>query len=92
MNFLGGGGGGGAPSQQDSTVMRQALVEMETMMTLFDNMSRSCFSKCVQKMNEPDLNIGEMSCIDRCVGKYMEAQQKVGEKLGSLEQAMQPPQ
>lgn len=40
-----------------------------------------CFAKCMGKMVDPDLNVGEMSCVDRCVMKYMQVQNQVGLKL-----------
>ena len=30
-----------------------------------------CYRKCVVKVKEEDLSVGEMSCCDRCVAKYL---------------------
>lgn len=51
-------------------------------------MSSLCFSKCIGKYTEGDLNVGEMACVDRCVGKYMQAQDIVGGVLRTFEEQM----
>ena len=55
--------------------MDAAKTELELFADLFNKMSDVCFKKCIGRMKESDLQVGEMSCADRCVGKY----------LGSLE-------
>ena len=49
-------------------------------------MTKTCFTKCVARFNEPDLAIGEMTCTDRCVGKYMQASEKIAETLRRFEE------
>jgi import inner membrane translocase subunit TIM10 len=53
--------------------MQAAKTEMELFADLFNKMSDVCFKKCVGRMKESDLSVGEMSCADRCVGKYLGA-------------------
>ena len=53
---------------------------------LMRRMTKTCFSKCVGKFNEPDLQIGEMTCTDRCVGKYMQASEKIAETIRRFEE------
>ncbi len=48
---------------------------------LCDRVSRECFKKCIPKIHEADLAIGEMSCIDRCIPKYVEAHMLVQEEF-----------
>ena len=42
---------------------------------------KACFRKCVPKIHDADLAIGEMSCIDRCIPKYIEAHMLVQEEF-----------
>jgi import inner membrane translocase subunit TIM10 len=51
---------------------------------------KECYAKCVTKVVESDLAIGEMSCIDRCIPKYFEAHMLVQEEFkAAQQQAMQ---
>lgn len=46
----------------------------------------TCYDKCLPKLYDGDLSIGEMSCVDRCVTKYLETHQRVGAKLQASQQ------
>ncbi|XP_052172595.1 mitochondrial import inner membrane translocase subunit TIM10-like [Diospyros lotus] len=58
--------------------------EMEYRVDLFNKLTQTCFSKCIEnKYKESELNMGENSCIDRCVSKYWQVTNLVGQLLGS---------
>ena len=61
--------------------MKAAVAEMEFTQDMFQRMTRMCFKKCVPKLQEPDLNVAEMTCVDRCVAKFLVAHRKVGEEM-----------
>ncbi|CAI0392972.1 unnamed protein product [Linum tenue] len=75
-----------------------AETEMEYRVELFNRLSQTCFSKCVDKRHvssglhlyfygsrykESELNMGENSCIDRCVSKYWLVNGLVGQMLSA---------
>ncbi|CAI0540317.1 unnamed protein product [Linum tenue] len=61
-----------------------AETEMEYRVELFNRLSQTCFSKCVDKRyKESELNMGENSCIDRCVSKYWLVNGLVGQMLSA---------
>ncbi|CAO2823985.1 unnamed protein product [Amaranthus hypochondriacus] len=61
-----------------------ATSEMEYRVELFNRLTHSCFSKCIDKRyKEGELHIGENSCIDRCVSKYWQVNSIVGNLLAS---------
>lgn len=49
-------------------------------------MTKTCFTKCIGKFNEPDLQVGEMTCTDRCVGKYMQAAETIANVVKKFEE------
>jgi import inner membrane translocase subunit TIM10 len=61
--------------------------EMEYRVDLFNRMTATCFSKCMdKKYREGDLNVGENSCVDRCSAKYWQVTGIVGQMLGGMQQ------
>jgi len=72
-----------------SRELQQARFEMEGLTDYFNRIKDTCFAKCVTKMNNPDLEVGEATCVDRCVSKYMEAQTVVGQELAKANAAQQ---
>ena len=84
MSWFGGGGQSTPPEPAQPAgpdPVKAAMLELECYTDLFNKMSDMCFQKCMSKMKDGDLNVGEMSCVDRCVGKYLEAHDLVGKKL-----------
>jgi import inner membrane translocase subunit TIM10 len=63
-----------------------AKMEAELLSDTFNKMTKTCFTKCVAKYNESDLQVGEMTCTDRCVGKYMQASDKIADTLKKFEE------
>ena len=51
-------------------------------------MQNVCFNKCIPKVHDVDLAIGEMSCIDRCIPKYIEAHMVVQEEFKKAMEVM----
>jgi Tim10/DDP family zinc finger len=41
-----------------------------------------CYRKCVVKVKEEDLAVGEMTCCDRCVAKYLVRSRGVADAAG----------
>ncbi|KAI5675071.1 hypothetical protein M9H77_06021 [Catharanthus roseus] len=65
-------------------IIGMAEKEMEYRVELFNKLTHTCFSKCVDKRyKEGELNMGETSCIDRCVSKYWQVTNIIGHLLGS---------
>ncbi|XP_052161061.1 mitochondrial import inner membrane translocase subunit TIM10-like isoform X2 [Oryza glaberrima] len=61
--------------------------EMEYRVDLFNRLTQTCFSKCIEKRHkEAELNMGENSCIDRCASKYWQVTNLVGQLLGNQPQ------
>jgi import inner membrane translocase subunit TIM10 len=65
--------------------------------TVYYRVQKLCLKKCVPKVHDADLAIGEMSCIDRCVPKYFETHSIVQEEfkkamdmLSAQQQALPP--
>eukprot|EP00636_Phaeomonas_parva_P002341 CAMPEP_0118859074 /NCGR_PEP_ID=MMETSP1163-20130328/5476_1 /TAXON_ID=124430 /ORGANISM="Phaeomonas parva, Strain CCMP2877" /LENGTH=99 /DNA_ID=CAMNT_0006792607 /DNA_START=166 /DNA_END=465 /DNA_ORIENTATION=- len=86
MNMFGGSEPSG-PSPVDL-----AKAEMDDLNEMFTRMNKACFQKCIQKVKEGDLQVGEMTCIDRCVGKFMEARVRVQEQFQKQSEALQAQQ
>jgi mitochondrial import inner membrane translocase subunit TIM10 len=51
---------------------------------------KECYAKCVPKVGDADLAIGEMSCVDRCVPKYMEVHAMVADEFKKLQPVLNP--
>ncbi|KMT06527.1 hypothetical protein BVRB_7g157010 [Beta vulgaris subsp. vulgaris] len=63
-------------------IIGTATGEMEYRVELFNRLTHTCFSKCVEKRyKEGELNLGETSCIDRCVSKYWQVNNIIGRRL-----------
>jgi import inner membrane translocase subunit TIM10 len=90
--------GGGATSTNDADrriqeqKMAAAQLEIEVTAEMFSKMTNLCFTKCVGKFHDEDLNVGEMSCVDRCVGKYLDAQNFVGKTMQEFQAQQQAAQ
>ena len=81
-----------APVQTGPSPLFAARTEMEMYTDLFNRMTASCYKKCIPKLNDPDLSVGEMACTDRCVGKYMDAHERVGKVMQKVGEGMQAQQ
>nr|XP_043636586.1 mitochondrial import inner membrane translocase subunit TIM10-like [Erigeron canadensis] len=65
-------------------IYMMAQTEMEYRVELFNKLTNTCFSKCVEnRYKESELNMAENTCIDRCVSKYWLVTNLVGQLLGS---------
>ncbi|XP_062190674.1 mitochondrial import inner membrane translocase subunit TIM10-like [Phragmites australis] len=75
----------GAPTNmQKEQMFGLAEKEMEYRVDLFNQLTQTCFDKCIEKRHkEAELNMGENSCIDRCVSKYWQVTNLVGQLLGN---------
>jgi import inner membrane translocase subunit TIM10 len=61
-------------NMQKEQMFGLAEKEMEYRVDLFNRLTQTCFSKCIEKRHkEAELNMGENSCIDRCASKYWQA-------------------
>jgi len=79
-------------NQEKAKAFDMAQLEMEYRVDLYNRMTASCFSKCMDtRYKEGDLNVGENSCVDRCAAKYWQVTGIVGQMLGGMQQAQQPP-
>ncbi|XP_006657583.1 mitochondrial import inner membrane translocase subunit TIM10-like [Oryza brachyantha] len=82
-----------APKGQPVNMQKEQMFglaekEMEYRVDLFNRLTQTCFSKCIEKRHkEAELNMGENSCIDRCVSKYWQVTNLVGQMLGNQPQA-----
>ena len=81
MSFFGGSQKPAGPS-----ALEVAKMEAELLSDTFNKMTKNCFTKCVAKYNESDLQVGEMTCTDRCVSKYMQASEKIADTLKAFEE------
>ncbi|XP_074273993.1 mitochondrial import inner membrane translocase subunit TIM10-like isoform X4 [Silene latifolia] len=69
-------------SLENEKVIGTALSEMEYRVQLFNTLSHTCFSKCVdRRYKEGELNLGETTCVNRCVAKYYQVNNMVGQLL-----------
>ena len=91
MSWFGGGQTQQQRQAQADAQLAMAQLEMEVTAEMFTKMTNLCFTKCVAKFHEDELNVGEMSCVDRCVAKYLETQSFVGKTMQEF-QASQPQQ
>lgn len=72
----------GMPALDKEKIIGTATSEMEYRVELFNRLTYTCFSKCVDKRyKDNELNIGESSCIDRCVSKYTQVNNIIGNVL-----------
>lgn len=53
-------------------------------------MTYECFMKCVPKVKDSDLHVGELSCIDRCAPKYLEVHELVQKEFQAINAQAQP--
>ncbi|KAI8335546.1 Tim10/DDP family zinc finger protein [Chlamydoabsidia padenii] len=71
----------------DPQNIMMAEQELEMVTDLFNRISDSCYTKCVNRQYEQnELSATESSCIDTCVGKFLEINTKVGEKMQTMGQ------
>eukprot|EP00467_Chlorarachnion_reptans_P003739 CAMPEP_0114525282 /NCGR_PEP_ID=MMETSP0109-20121206/22331_1 /TAXON_ID=29199 /ORGANISM="Chlorarachnion reptans, Strain CCCM449" /LENGTH=98 /DNA_ID=CAMNT_0001706833 /DNA_START=44 /DNA_END=340 /DNA_ORIENTATION=+ len=69
------------PSMLQQSGVQGVKYNMLAMTKLFDSMSKSCFSKCISRFNQPDLAVGEATCVDRCTLKFIQTAQLVTEEM-----------
>lgn len=70
------------PALDKEKIIGTATSEMEYRVDLFNRLTHTCFSKCVEKRyKDGELNLGENSCIDRCVSKYWQVNNIIGHLL-----------
>ena len=81
------GGGGSAPTSEQ--VMEQSKLQASIFIDYFNKAAEACYNKCVVKMTEPDLSVGEMTCIDRCAWKYFEGHANLLQTVQKYEEMMQ---
>ncbi|KAF0690650.1 Aste57867_17956 [Aphanomyces stellatus] len=74
------------PSPEEKRVMDAIKQEAENLMHMQGQMRQICFSKCVHRFREGDLDMGESSCDDRCVGKYLQAYYKLSQYMPQLQE------
>ena len=67
-------------------------LEMEMMKDMFDRLSRSCSSLCMNKnfnqreeVSDASLSMPERVCLDRCMAKYFRIHERMGQKLTEIE-------
>ena len=77
------GGKSARQSSEEAFAMEMNLVGTTT---LFNNMSKMCFRKCVPNFVEPELNVAEYTCIDRCSAKFMQCNESVSKVLQEFQE------
>ena len=80
MNIFG-GQGAASRAEMEKQQLLMARLDIEMTVKSFNGMIRQCFRKCVPGIQEPDLNVAEMTCIDRCVGKFTRTVKVVTDKM-----------
>jgi mitochondrial import inner membrane translocase subunit TIM10 len=75
-------------SGDDGNALAFAKIQAEVMADCFDRIIKTCNTKCIPKIYNNELAIGEIQCVDRCVGKYLEAQELVTKSVQEYEAKM----
>jgi len=97
MSWFGGGGKSDKGKDVDSRVrdvlspneqkqLAAARFEIEAQTELLNKILDVCFTKCVQRYSDTELQVGEMTCLDRCVQKYIQTQTKIGSAMQMMQQ------
>jgi len=97
MSWFGGGGKSDKDKDVDSRLrdvlnpneqkqLAAARFEIEAQTELLNKILDVCFTKCVQRYSDTELQVGEMTCLDRCVQKYIQTQTKIGSAMQMMQQ------
>jgi len=87
-SILGQSAGNSVTSEQKKNVT-MATYEIAGVTDLFNIITETCFEKCISKITDGELQVGETTCDDRCVIKYMATQNRVAEILNKYFAAQQ---
>eukprot|EP00700_Malawimonas_jakobiformis_P000684 EC719241.1.p1 GENE.EC719241.1~~EC719241.1.p1 ORF type:complete len:85 (+),score=11.11 EC719241.1:42-296(+) len=68
-----------ASAMMDNLQVAVALIQLQ--MDMFHRMREQCFEKCIPKMSDNDLNVGEQTCLDRYVYKYVRTHEIVDQQM-----------
>ena len=76
------------PTFEEEVMMKNALVQAKGQSIIFEKATKLCFQRCIGKMNEPEMNVGEMTCVDRCFSKFSESAELLMKLSEQMEQEM----
>jgi hypothetical protein len=64
--------------------------EMEETAYLFNKVVALCFKKCVQRLRDTELTVGETSCVDRCAYKFFHVHREITFKTSAIKGVSSP--